>query len=54
MISDKPPLWEVMYDAFWKCTRENWRLSLAFMIIAVRDWLFPKNQSLHFPSVMTL
>ena len=37
------PLWEVMYEAFWQCPRENWRLSSAYMIRALRDWLVPEE-----------
>lgn len=41
---NRPPLWKVMYHAFWKCPKENWRLSSAYMIRAVRDWLVPDGQ----------
>ena len=41
----RPPLWEVMYEAFWRCPKENWRLSCAYMIRAVRDWLVPEEPS---------
>jgi hypothetical protein len=41
---DRPPLWEVMYHAFWRCPRENWRLSGAYMIRALRDWLVPEPE----------
>ena len=44
-VPNRPPLWEVMYEAFWRCPRENWRLSSAYMIRALRDWLVPKEQA---------
>jgi hypothetical protein len=42
-MTDTPqePLWQVMHKAFWKCPKENWRLSSAYMIRAVADWLVP-------------
>lgn len=40
---NRPPLWEVMYQAFWRCSKENWRLSSAYMIRALRDWLVPEE-----------
>ena len=42
---NRPPLWEVMYEAFWQCPRENWRLSSAYMIRALRDWLVPEEKA---------
>lgn len=42
MIQPKP-LWEVMYESFWRCPKENWRLSCAYMIRSVRDWLLPEE-----------
>ena len=41
----RPPLWEVMHQGFWKCPKENWRLSSAYMIRALRDWLVPETPS---------
>lgn len=38
-MTDPRPLWEVMYHSFWKCPKENWRLSCAYMIRAVADWI---------------
>lgn len=43
-MTDPRPLWEVMYHSFWKCPKENWHLSCAYMIRAVRDWLVPEEQ----------
>ena len=40
---NRPPLWEAMHEAFWRCPKENWRLSSAYMIRAVRDWLVPEE-----------
>ena len=40
---NRPPLWEVMHEAFWRCPKENWRLSSAYMIRALRDWLVPEE-----------
>ena len=44
MSEQKPPLWWVMHHAFWKCPKENWRLSSAYMIRALRDWLVPEPE----------
>ena len=41
---NRPPLWEVMHEAFWRCPKENWRLSSAYMIRALRDWLVPEEE----------
>lgn len=42
-MSEQKPLWEVMHHAFWRCPKENWRLSSAYMIRALRDWLVPEE-----------
>ena len=47
-MTDTPnrlPLWEVMYEAFWQCPRENWRLSSAYMIRALRDWILAELET---------